>query len=239
MRITAVVAALLVLVGAVAFGPQAAAAGAERRVDLNTFMAGLACTESSGRFDATNRRSGAYGKYQIMPRNWPAWAQRFMGNRWARPTPRNQEFVARARIVDLYEKRGSWRRVAYWWLTGDGEANQALWSGHATAYVNRVMGFAARAATPGLVQSVPEKCFPVPFPDPRIRTEPFPRVRVVGGIVNVRLAPGYENRFVAVVRRGAKLAVLAKGWDPRGKPWLKVGMTDGRVGWVARWFVSP
>ena len=239
MRTTATFAALLVLVGTLALGAQGVDARAEKRVDFTSFMAGLACTESSGRFDAVNRRSGAFGKYQIMPRNWPAWAAQYMGNRWAKPTPRNQEFVARERILDLFEKRGNWRRVAYWWLTGDGEGNQSLWSGHATGYVNRVMGVAVRAATPGFTQTVPQRCFPVPFADPPIRAEPFPRVRVAGGVVNVRSEPGYEYRSVAVVRRGAKLAVLAKGSDPRGKPWLKVALMDGRVGWVARWFMQP
>lgn len=239
MRTTITFAALLVLVGTLTLGAHGVDARAEKRVDLHTFMAGLACTESSGRFDAVNRRSGAFGKYQIMPRNWPAWAAQYMGNRWAKPTPRNQEFVARERILDLYEKRGNWRRVAYWWLTGDGEGNQSLWSGHATGYVNRVMGVAVRAATTGFTQTVPERCFPVPFADPVVRTEPFPRVRVAGGVVNVRLESGYEYRAVAVVRRGTKLAVLAKGSDPRGEPWLKVGLSDGRVGWIARWFVQP
>ena len=32
--------------------------------------------------------------------------------------PRNQESVARGKIHALYHWLGSWRRVAYWWLTG-------------------------------------------------------------------------------------------------------------------------
>jgi len=238
VRSIAVAAALLALCGSLALGPLTVDAGGEKRVDLTAFLAGLACTESGGRFDALNRRSSAYGKYQVMPRNWLAWSARYMGNRWARPTPRNQEFVARERIVDLYEKHGSWRGVAYWWLTGDGESDQSLWTGHALAYVNKVMGVAVRAATPGFVETVPERCFPVWYADPRIRTEPFPRVRVTGGVVNVRVAAGYENRSIAVVRRGTKLAVLNRGFDPRGEAWLKVGLMDGRIGWVAQWLVK-
>jgi len=69
-----------------------------------------------------------------------------------------------------------------------------------------------------------------------IRTEPVPRVWVSGGRVNVRSAPGYENRAVDIVRAGTKLSVQAKGWDPRGEAWLKVGLAEGRVGWIKRTF---
>lgn len=239
VRSIAVVAALLVLGGSLLLVPQTVDARGEKRVDFTTFMAGLACTESGGRFEALNDRSGAYGKYQIMPRNWLAWADRYMGNRWAQPTPRNQEFVARQRVLDLFEKRGDWRRVAYWWLTGDGEGNQSLWTGHALGYVNRVMRVAVQAATPGFVPAVPERCFPIAYPDPVVRTEPFPRVWVIGGRVNVRSAPGYENRAVSAVKRGDRLVVLGKRDDPRGEPWLKIGLSDGQTGWVARWFTRP
>jgi uncharacterized protein YgiM (DUF1202 family) len=98
------------------------------------------------------------------------------------------------------------------------------------------MGVAIRAATPSMAPTVPSRCYPVPFSDPKIRTEPFPRVWVTGGRVNVRSAPGYENRAVDVVRAGMKLAVLAKGWDPRGEAWVKVGLADGSVGWIKRSF---
>jgi len=211
-------------------------AGDERRLNIHTFMTGLACTESGGRFDAVNAHSGAHGKYQIMPRNWVAWSGRYLGNRWALPTPRNQEFVGRSRISELYEKRGSWRRVAYWWLTGSGEGNQALWSDRASGYVDRVMSTATRAAHPSFKETVAQRCFPVTFSDPKVRTEPFPRVWVTGGRVNVRLGPGYENRSVDYVRAGMKLSVLAKGSDPRGEAWLKVGLADGRTGWIKRSF---
>jgi hypothetical protein len=111
-----------------AIAPGVTARPGDRRIDIDAFMTGLACIESSGRFTAVNKRSGALGKYQIMPRNWRAWSGRYLGNRWARPTPRNQEYVARQRILALYELRGDWRRVAYWWLTGDGEPDERLWT---------------------------------------------------------------------------------------------------------------
>ncbi len=83
--------------------------------------------ESGGRFDALNDRTGAFGKYQVMPGNWRAWANRYMGNKWAEPTARNQEFVARQRVQALYDKHGSWRTVAYWWLTGNAHRDETQW----------------------------------------------------------------------------------------------------------------
>ena len=230
MRTIGLAVVLVVSLGV--FAPVAVDAGDEQRLNIHTFMTGLACTESGGRFDAVNAHTGAHGKYQIMPRNWVAWSGRYLGNRWALPTPRNQEFVARSRISELYEKRRSWRRVAYWWLTGNGEGNEALWSDRAFRYVERVMSMGQRAATPAFAPIVPERCFPVAFSDPKIRIKPFPRVWVTGGRVNVRSGPGYENRSVDYVRAGMNLSVLAKGWDPRGEAWLKVGLADGWTGWI-------
>ncbi len=74
--------------------------------------------ESGGSYTARNPSSGAYGKYQIMPPNWPAWAKTYLGNSKAKQTPANQEKVAKGKFTSLYRSLGSWRRVAYWWLTG-------------------------------------------------------------------------------------------------------------------------
>lgn len=212
---------------------------AARRIGIDDFMTGLACVESSGRFTAFNEVSSAYGKYQVMPRNWVAWARYYLGNRWAQPTPRNQEYVVRERIIDLFNVHPSWRNVAHWWLTGDAHTKETLWSDVSLGYVNRVMTIAAAAATPALSAAVPAACFPMDLRPPTIRTEPFPHVRVTGGAVNVRRAAGYEFRTVTVVRRGQRLAVLGSARDPRGKPWLRVGLWDGRTGWIASWLTEP
>ena len=233
-----VAALLLSIVIIAALAASRADARGQKAVDLRAFLTGLACTESGGRFDALNDKSGAYGKYQIMPRNWPAWAARYMHNRWAKPTPQNQEFVARERILDLHEKRGSWPMVALWWLTGDNEPNQMLWSNGASRYVEHVMSTAQMAADPRTVGQVKTRCFPANLGDPEIRTEPYPRSRITGGRVNLRIAAGAENKIVETVRRGTVVAVLGKRYDPRGKPWRKVGLLDGRSGWVAHYFVG-
>jgi Bacterial SH3 domain len=237
-RLAVLSASVLLAVSTIAASVGSTALAAQR-IGLDDFMTGLACVESSGRFTAFNAASSAYGKYQVMPRNWVAWARYYLGNRWAPPTPRNQEYVVRERIIDLFMVHPSWRNVAHWWLTGDADSSEKLWSNGSLGYVNRVMTIAAAAATPALSAGVPAACFPTDLPLPTIRTEPFPHVRVTGGAVNVRRAAGYEFRTVTVVRRGQILAVLDRATDPRGKPWLRVGLWDGRTGWIASWLAKP
>jgi len=104
---------------------------------LDRFMRAVAQVESHGSHTALNGKSGAYGRYQIMPDNWRAWARRYLGNANAKPTPANQERVARAKMAQLYRWLGSWKRVSYWWLTGSSQTS--AWSHAARQYVARVM----------------------------------------------------------------------------------------------------
>jgi hypothetical protein len=106
---------------------------------IDQFMYAIGQVESGGRYDARNPWSGAYGKYQIMPSSWRGWAKLYLGNAYAAQTPHNQEIVARAKMSALHAWLGDWRRVAYWWLTGSSERNDARWSTFARRYVNRVM----------------------------------------------------------------------------------------------------
>jgi hypothetical protein len=129
--------ATIVLIGAL--GP--AATFASDPAGLSRFMYAMGQVESGGNYDARNPTSGAYGKYQIMPSNWPSWALRYLGNASARQTPANQEVVAAGKFRDLYRSLQSWRRVAYWWLTGSSRTTD--WSSYATRYVNKVMAIYA------------------------------------------------------------------------------------------------
>jgi hypothetical protein len=115
------------------------AAVAHEPEGIERFMHAVGQVESGGRYNARNPVSGAYGKYQIMPSNWRAWAKLYLGNAYAPPTPKNQEIVARAKMHALHQWLGSWRRVAYWWLTGKSGKNEAHWSAYAKKYVNKVM----------------------------------------------------------------------------------------------------
>ncbi len=101
------------------------------------FMEAIGQVESGGDYEARNSTSGAYGKYQIMPANWPSWASRYVGDGGAGQTPDNQEIVASGKFRDLRGGLDKWRRVAYWWLTGSSQTTN--WSDAATGYVRRVM----------------------------------------------------------------------------------------------------
>lgn len=112
--------------------------------EIDRFLYALSQVESGGRYTARNKHSGAYGRYQIMPFNWKPWAKKYAGTSRAKQTARKQEYVARGKIHDLYHWLGSWRRVAYWWLTG--KSKTSGWSKPAKRYVNNVMAIYKRTS---------------------------------------------------------------------------------------------
>jgi hypothetical protein len=116
-----------------------AATSAAEPPGINRFLYALGQVESGGNYYARNPYSGAYGKYQIMPSNWPAWAKQYIGSSTAPQTPTNQEKVARGKVISLYNWLDTWPNVAHWWLTGSGERNQALWSSYSKSYVAKIM----------------------------------------------------------------------------------------------------
>jgi hypothetical protein len=116
-----------------------AASSATTPPGIDRFLYALGQVESGGNYYAVNSVSGAYGKYQIMPANWPGWAMTYIGSSTAPQTPANQEKVARGKVTDLYRWLDTWPNVAHWWLTGSGERNQALWSTYSKSYVAKIM----------------------------------------------------------------------------------------------------
>ena len=134
-RLGAVIAAGLMTAAVVIVAPSDVSAATPQ--NLARFKTAVGSVESGGRYDARNPRTGAYGKYQILPSNWPTWARLYVGSSAARQTARNQERVASGKMSSLYRWLGSWRRVAYWWLTGSDR--RSGWTRAATRYVERVM----------------------------------------------------------------------------------------------------
>ena len=106
---------------------------------LERFLYALGEVESGGSYTARNTTSGAYGKYQIMPASWAAWAKLYLGSSTAPQTPANQETVAHRKVTALYNWLDAWPTVAHWWLTGSSERNQNLWSSFSRTYVQRIM----------------------------------------------------------------------------------------------------
>jgi hypothetical protein len=129
----------------------------DRGVTLSAFMRAIAHVESGGRYTAVNKSSGARGKYQIMPSNWPGWAHKYLGDANAPWTPANQEKVAEGKFKALYRWLGDWRAVAHWWLTGGADKNRhknpATWSASSRHYVDNVMAGLGRPATSTLQAS--------------------------------------------------------------------------------------
>jgi hypothetical protein len=126
-----------------------AATSATAPPGIDRFLYALGSLESGGNYEARNPVSGAYGKYQILPSNWPTWARTYIGSSTAPQTPANQERVARGKVTSLYWWLDSWPNVAHWWLTGSGETNQNLWSSYSRTYVGKLMTiYRATTSTP-------------------------------------------------------------------------------------------
>ena len=102
-------------------------------------MYALGQVESGGSYTARNSSTGAYGRYQIIPSSWRAWAQEVLGNAYAPMTPENQDKVAAYKLHQTYHRVGSWPPVAYWWLTGRINTSRSTWSSFARSYVDKIM----------------------------------------------------------------------------------------------------
>lgn len=90
--------------------------------EREAFINAIGGQESGGNYNAVNGRTGASGKYQIMPENWPAWAEEAGIGADAEMTPENQEIVARYKLGEYYDKYGA-RGAAMAWYAGEGSLN--------------------------------------------------------------------------------------------------------------------
>lgn len=102
--------------GTIEDAPEANVSGRE------AFINAIAGQESGGNYNAENGDTGAYGKYQILPSNWPEWAEEAGIGADAPRTPENQEIVARFKLGQYYDKYGA-RGAAIAWYGGEGALN--------------------------------------------------------------------------------------------------------------------
>ena len=102
--------------GTIEEAPEATVSGRE------AFINAIAGQESGGSYNAENSDTGAYGKYQIIPSNWPEWAEEAGIGADAPRTPENQEIVARFKLGQYYDKYGA-RGAAIAWYGGEGALN--------------------------------------------------------------------------------------------------------------------
>ncbi len=189
-RRRAVYVALVVAAITMSVIPSAAASTSAPN-GINRFLYALGQVESGGRYDARNSYSGAYGKYQIMPANWPGWAKLYIGSSTAPQTPANQERVARGKVIDLHHWLNSWPNVAHWWLTGSGERNQAKWSTSSKAYVAKIMKIYHATSNP---QAAPPK---PPAPAKTVTTRRIQETNAgiaYAGRWDTARYPGYSRR---------------------------------------------
>lgn len=125
--------------------------------DLDALLRAIGGQESGGDYGATNSRTKAFGKYQIMPENWPSWSREAGLPEGAEQTPENQEIVARYKLGEYLQKYGAEGAAAAWY-GGEGAVN---WGTDArnrkqgngdepsvNEYVAQVMGRMGTARTP-------------------------------------------------------------------------------------------
>jgi hypothetical protein len=192
-------------------------------------MWAMAQRESNADYYARNPSSGAFGKYQIMPFNWPVWAAEYLGDRRADQTPHNQEKVAHGKLSDLYRWLGSWKRVAYWWLTGSSDGNERRWSAYARGYVTDIMRLRKRAPSSGLTMPA--------------RTSSRSKAgdwRRSGSDTRLRLdaaARAWPRK--GKIRDGQVLRVRATQRAGNGDRWIAVVTADGRLGWLPQLSTVP
>lgn len=92
--------------------------------ELERLLEALAAQESRGSGDtaARNPRTGAYGRYQILPSNWGPWSRELFGEE-VEPTPENQEQVVRHKMGQYLERFGPEGALVAWY-GGPGRARE-------------------------------------------------------------------------------------------------------------------
>jgi hypothetical protein len=198
---------------------------------LEPFLYALGQVESGGSYTARNEISGAYGKYQILPSNWPGWARLYVGSSTAPQTPTNQEKVAHGKVTALYAWVDSWPVVAHWWLTGSSERNAAYWSSYSRTYVEKVIDLMKKVngGVAGAVSTTATKTSPTSWID---RSD----VRIGDGSTTIRYASGWRTatyssytgrRVTYATRAGASASFSFTG---NGIAWYgPVGPTRGKA----------
>ena len=108
----------------VRYGPDAVKSVGGAIKDKEGFFAAVAGQESGGNYNAQNGRTGAFGKYQIMPENWPSWAKEAGLSADAPQTPENQEIVAKYKLGQYYDDLGAEGALVAWYA---GYQNGVRW----------------------------------------------------------------------------------------------------------------
>ena len=103
---------------------------------VDAAMLAISGQESGGNYDSVNADSGASGAFQIMPENWPSWAENAGIGADAPMTQENQNIVARHKMLEYYNQFGNWRDVAIAWYGGPGAVDYSEAVKNAPQYYN-------------------------------------------------------------------------------------------------------
>lgn len=106
----------------------ASIAGGATPATVNALVSAIGGQETTsptpGGYSTVNPDSGATGRFQIMPGNWPSWAAAAGLGSNAPMTPQNQEIVGRNQISYYLNKyHGDAAAVAVAWYGGEGTAD--------------------------------------------------------------------------------------------------------------------
>lgn len=108
-------------------GSKAFASGRKYSKEINNFedfINAVSEQESGGNYNAVNPLTGAYGKFQIMPENWPSWSVEAGLDEGSNMTPENQEIVARYKLKQYYDDLGPDGALVAWY---SGYQNGVRW----------------------------------------------------------------------------------------------------------------
>lgn len=93
--------------------------GSDKDVSFEAFAKSIASQESGGDYGAENERTGAFGKYQILPENWSSWSREALGYVGDMTDSDTYEQVALFKLRQYYDKYGA-RGAAIAWYGGEG-----------------------------------------------------------------------------------------------------------------------
>jgi hypothetical protein len=124
---------------------------------------------------------------------------------------------------------GSWKRVAYWWLTGRTDKNEKKWSSYARGYVTNIMRLRKKA--PSGASALPART------QSRAMRGDWRRS---GSTQKLRLRIGGKTWPTGGrVKDGEVLKVSTSKRAANGERWIAVVTADGRLGWLKQWHTVP
>jgi hypothetical protein len=184
---------------------------------LDAFMSAISGQESGGNYNSVNKDSGAQGRFQIMPSNWPSWSQQAGLGPNAAKTPQNQDKVARFKFAQYFNSYHNWGAVAAAWYGGP-SAGAAYLKDPNQAWLQRRQGGGKYPSIAGYVASVTNRLnasgasvqgSPLTY---NLDTGPTPTDSSLGVGTGIDAAPGSDLHVVdaATLNDAAEAAAKAK-----------------------------